>query len=127
MIDINKIAQAVQMIENNILAPVVYMNETEYGIEFICFCCYDVTDDDLFDIGEKLTEILGVPAEVVDIMEYNINDRLDIVKNAELVYSEDSLMEQMLTMSIAEEHKQELEKMKGVLRRKSESGSYYLQ
>ncbi len=127
MIDLNEISHAVQIIENNILTPVIYMNETEYGIEFICFCCYDITDEELFELGEKLTQLLNIPVEVVDIMEYNINDRMDIVSNAELVYSEDPLTEQMLTMSVAEEHKQEREKMKSMLRRKSESGSYYLQ
>ena len=127
MIDLNEISHAVQIIENNILTPVIYMNETEYGIEFICFCCYDITDKELFELGEKLTQLLNIPVEVVDIMEYNINDRMDIVSNAELVYSEDPLTEQMLTMSVAEEHKQEREKMKSMLRRKSESGSYYLQ
>ena len=127
MIDLNEISHAVQIIENNILTPVIYMNEMEYGIEFICFCCYDITDEELFELGEKLTQLLNIPVEVVDIMEYNINDRMDIVSNAELVYSEDPLTEQMLTMRVAEEHKQEREKMKSMLRRKSESGSYYLQ
>ena len=55
MIDLNEISHAVQIIENNILTPVIYMNETEYGIEFICFCCYDITDEELFELGEKLT------------------------------------------------------------------------
>lgn len=127
MLDINEITYAVKTIGSHILSPVIYMSETESGVEFICFCFSDVTDDELLELGETLTKTLSVTTEVVDILEYDINDRMDIISNADLVYSEDPLIEQMLTMSIAEEHKRELEEVRNMLRRKNENGSYYIQ
>lgn len=125
--DLNMISQAVQFIQNRILTPVIYMSETDYKIEFICFCSAEVSDEDLFEAGECLTKLLNRPTEVVDILEYNENDRMDIITSAVLVYSEDPIIEQMFTLSMAEEFKRVQEQKKSMLRRKSESGSYYLQ
>ena len=127
MIEFNKLLQAVRMIENSIITPVIYLNETEFKAEFICFSSEEVTEDDLFRVGESVSRILEKPAEVVDIMEYNANDRMDIITNAELVYSDDPIVEQMFTMSMAEEHRRLYEQKQNILRRKNESGSYYLQ
>ncbi len=127
MIEFNKLLQAVRMIENSIITPVIYLNETEFKAEFICFSSEEVTEDDLFRVGESVSRILEKPAEVVDIMEYNANDRMDIITNAELVYSDDPIVEQMFTMSMAEEHRRLYEQKQNMLRRKNESGSYYLQ
>ena len=127
MIEFNKLLQAVRMIENSIITPVIYLNETEFKAEFICFSSEEVTEDDLFRVGESVSRILEKPAEVVDIMEYNANDRVDIITNAELVYSDDPIVEQMFTMSMAEEHRRLYEQKQNMLRRKNESGSYYLQ
>lgn len=127
MIEFNKLLQAVRMIENSIITPVIYLNETEFKVEFICFSSEEVTEDDLFRVGESVSRILEKPAEVVDIMEYNANDRMDIITNAELVYSDDPIVEQMFTMSMAEEHRRLYEQKQNMLRRKNESGSYYLQ
>ena len=127
MIEFNKLLQAVRMIENSIITPVIYLNETEFKAEFICFSSEEVTEDDLFRVGESVSRILEKPAEVVDIMEYHANDRMDIITNAELVYSDDPIVEQMFTMSMAEEHRRLYEQKQNMLRRKNESGSYYLQ
>ena len=127
MIEFNKLLQAVRMIENSIITPVIYLNETEFKAEFICFSSEEVTEEDLFRVGESVSRILEKPAEVVDIMEYNANDRMDIITNAELVYSDDPIVEQMFTMSMAEEHRRLYEQKQNMLRRKNESGSYYLQ
>ncbi|HIT85259.1 MAG TPA: hypothetical protein IAA60_05045 [Candidatus Ornithomonoglobus intestinigallinarum] len=127
MLDINQITLAVREIENAVLSPVIYMSETEYGVEFICFCFAEVTDDELFELGERLTRELNVTAEVVDILEFTIADRLDIISNTQLVYCEDPMIEQMLAMSVVEESRQEREKVRSMIKRKNESGSYYLQ
>lgn len=125
--NVNEIAQAVKVIESRILTPVIYMNENDCRVEFICFCGVQVTDEELYETGEQISGIISKTVEVVDILEYSENDRLDVILNAELVYSEDPVIEQMLAFSMAEEFKQVQERKHDMLKRKSESGSYYMQ
>lgn len=127
MTDINKISEAVRLILEKILTPIIYMYETESKIEFICFCSAAVSDDELYSVSEKLTEILSCTVELIDIYEYNENDRIDIISSAELVYSEHPIIEQMFELSMAEEYRRVQEKKQDMLKRKHESGAYYIQ
>ena len=121
------IAYAVQTIQNKILTPIIYMCENEYKTEFICFCGAEASDEDFFETGETLTKEFDFPTEVVDILEYDVNDRIDIISNAELVFSEDPVIEQMFAMSVSEELRQERERKLSMMKRMNENGSYYLQ
>ena len=125
--DFNIIAEAVRIIEDSVLTPVIYMAETDFKAEFICFCGAEFSEEEAFEVGEKLTRLLEKPTELVDISEYNENDRLEIIQTAELVYSEDPLIEQMFTLGMAEEYRRIQEQKKSMLKRMSEIGTYYLQ
>lgn len=125
--DFNIIAEAVRIIEGSVLTPVIYMAETDFKAEFICFCGTELSDEEAYDVGEKLTRLLEKPTELVDISEYNENDRLEIIQTAELVYSEDPLIEQMFALGMAEEYRRIQEQKKSMLKRMSEIGTYYLQ
>ena len=125
--DFNIIAEAVRIIEDSVLTPVIYMAETDFKAEFICFCGAALSEEEAFGVGDKLTRLLDKPTELVDISEYNENDRLEIIQTAELVYSEDPLIEQMFTLGMAEEYRRVQEQKKSMLRRMSEIGTYYLQ
>lgn len=125
--EVNEIAQAVRIIMSRILTPVVYLYETDFKIEFICFCNPEVTDDELYEVGEILTNLMSRTVEVVDIFEYDENDRMDIVGNARLVYAEHPVIEQLFTLSVAQEYKNIQEEKKNMLKRKNDNGAYYLQ
>lgn len=125
--DLKKLSKAIQIIEDNILTPVIYMIQNDFKIEFICFCNSDVTEEDLYNAGEQITQLFGRTVEVVDIYEYDENDRMDVISNAELVYSEHPMIEQMFTLSVAEEYRRIQEQKQDMIKRKQDSGAYYLQ
>lgn len=125
--DTNKIINAVQMIHEKILAPVIYMLEDEYRVEFVCFCGAKTEKKSLFEIGEALSKIMSVPVEVVDILEYSPEDGIDIITNGRLVFSEDPLIAQMFEMSVVEDAKKAKKDLLDMINRKAETGTYYLQ
>lgn len=125
--DTNKLINAVQMIHEKILAPVIYMLEDEYKVEFVCFCGAKTDKESFFEIGEALSKTLSVPVEVVDILEYAPEDGMDIIANGRLVFSEDPLIAQMFEMSVIEDVKKARKDLSDMINRKAETGTYYLQ
>lgn len=121
------IIYSVHLIQNKILAPVIYLSEYEDKCEFICLCADSPADEELFNLGEELTKILDIPVEVVDILEYDAEDRANIALESELVYTEDPFIERFLAAGISEEIRCEREECKNMITRKDETGSIYLQ
>ena len=58
---------AVKCFKERILTPILYMLEYEDKVDFICFCDQNIKLKELNEVSGKLTDILGVPAEVIDI------------------------------------------------------------
>ena len=127
MADTEKIINAVQIIHEKILAPVIYMCEDEHKIEFVCFCGAKTSRDDFFDAGEKLCEIFSVPVEVVDILEYDAEDSMEIIDSAQLVFSEDPIIARIFEVGLAEDLKRSRMELSDMIKRKTETGTYYLQ
>ena len=94
---------AVKCFKERILTPILYMLEYEDKVDFICFCDQNIKLKELDEVSGKLTDILGVPAEVIDIREFSESDRIEILKNAKLVYAEDPMIEQIFAASMAED------------------------
>lgn len=127
MADTEKIINAVQIIHEKILAPVIYMCEDEYKIEFVCFCGAKTSRDDFFEAGQKISTMFSIPVEVVDILEYDAEDGMDIIGSAQLVFSEDPIIAQIFEVSVAEDLKRLRTELSDMIKRKTETGTYYLQ
>ena len=127
MIDTDLLNEIVKNITTSILTPVIYMCEHEDCYEFVCFCDNNVTFEELYAVGVLISQKLDKPAEVTDIREYELCDRIDIVSNTEVVFSQDPIVSKIFTEAIFEDYRKTLLEKEDMLNRISESGTYFLQ
>ena len=90
---------AVKLFRKRILTPVLYIMEYTDKVEFICFCDKNIKMNVLYSACQDLTDILGIPAEIIDIREFSEADRVEVLKSAMLVFSEDAFIERIFENS----------------------------
>ena len=94
----------VSVFNERILSPVLYMVEYENMIDLICFLDGNVTEDDIYDTEYELCAMSYKPFEIIDIREFNETDRLEIIHDAELIYSSDKLVKIIFEQSMFEDY-----------------------
>ena len=120
-------AQIVKIITDHILTPVIYIDKHENEIDFICFCDMNINLDIICETEEKLTWILNKRAVIADIREYCEAERIEIINEAEIIYSENQVIERLLAFCVADEfHKFTVQKDEAV-RRYHDCGTAYIQ
>lgn len=121
------IRSAIRLITEKVLTPVLYMLEHDDRIDFICFCDKSVKLEELYDVSAKLTEMLGTPAEIIDIREFSEVDRLEVLKTAELIHSEHPLIEQVFIASMTQDFQLAVRKKTDMIDRNQKTGTYFVQ
>ena len=125
MIEEEKLVGAIETILDNVLTPVIYMYMDEV-IEFVCFCDGNIDDEALRKTEEIIYTNYGISAEVLDIREFDEADRCDIVTNAELVYAVDDIVKMLFETAMFADIEAIMEEKRATLKRKDETGTYYL-
>ena len=95
--------EIVSIFNERILSPVLYMVEYDDIIDLICFCDRNIIIGEIYDTAKALQAAVGKQFEIVDIREFDEADRIDIMNNAELIYSEDRLIEKLFEQSMLED------------------------
>ena len=95
--------EIVSIFNERILSPVLYMVEYDDIVDLICFCDRNIIIGEIYDTAQSLRLATGKQFEIVDIREFDEADRLDIIHNAELIYSEDKLIERIFKQSMLED------------------------
>lgn len=119
--------QAVKIINEHILTPVIYMLEEGQCAEFVCFCDMNIDAEEFARAEERLFELFGADTAVFDIREYCEADRMEIIENGELIYTASPIFEKLFAMSMAEDFHRSLVERSELLKRYDTSGSVYLQ
>ena len=96
-------SEIVSIFNERILSPVLYMVEYDDIIDLICFCDRNIIIGEIYDTAAALQAATGKQFEIVDIREFDEADRIDIIHNAELIYSEDRLIEKIFEQSMLED------------------------
>lgn len=122
-----KITKAAEIISQRVLTPIIYMSEHDDWVEFICFCDSKITIQELYDTEQILKEMLDKDAELVDIREFTEFERLDIINQYELIYSENPFVEKMFTVSMLTDYRNITDEKRSMLDRQHECGTYFLQ
>lgn len=125
MTEEEKLAEAVDIILENILTPIIYMYLDEV-VEFIVFCDYD-TPAEVFRRTEEIIYFnLGLNVEIIELREFDEGDRVDIAESAYIVYAENESMPMLFeTAMTADVEMMQLWK-KELLKRKTDTGTYYI-
>lgn len=121
------ISKAVKTIKDKVLTPVIYMSEHEEFAEFICFCDRKITMQEIYDTEKEIEEILGIQAEIVDIREFSEHERLEIIGQCELVYSENNFIEKLFESSMVADYQKMMNEKYYMINRQKECGTFYVQ
>ena len=105
----------VKIISKNILTPVIYMIENDNLLDFICFC------------DRNIKEVTNKNVEIIDIREFGESERIEVINQATLIYSEHPLIEKIFAQSMMEDFKIAMDERKDVQQRYKECGTCYLQ
>lgn len=121
------IADAVNIINDRLLTPVIYYLDYGYKADFVCFFEIDVDEEEIYKTEEAITKKTGVASQVVDIREFEPFDAADIVADGELVYSENSTMEGMFRAAIMTELQLRSAQKEIFIERKNVTNTLYIQ
>lgn len=125
MINDEIITEAVGIILDKILTPVIYMYADE-AIEFICFADGKTEEQAFLDAESALMIDLGINAEIIDIRSFDEADRVEVTQTAELVYAESELIKTLFESAMAADKERLIMRKNEVIDRKSDTGTYYL-
>ncbi len=109
----------------SILTPVIYMVEFEDAFEFVCFCDRSILINEIYKTEAELTKILGKQAIILDIRELPEADRIEIVKEGEILFYEDEIIKQLFEISMFEDFKLFLDRRNSALDRVKTMGTPY--
>ena len=121
------IAEAVSIIKERLLTPVIYYLDYGYKADFVCFFEIDVDEEEIYKTEEAITKKTGVASQVVDIREFEPFDAADIVSNGELVHSESAVMESMFKSAVMAEIELRAAQKEIFIERKNITNTLYIQ
>lgn len=121
------ISKAVRIVKDSVLTPVIYMSEQEDLVEFICFCDGNITTEALCEAEKKIEKALEINAEIIDIRDFSVADRLDIISRCELVYSEHQFLEKVFESAMITDYQRMISEKHSALNRVKECGTFYVQ
>ncbi len=125
MIDENLLSDAISIILDRILTPVLYMYEDEV-LEFICFPDSNISDKEIADTEAALFTNLGIFAEIVDIRTFDENDRVEITETAQLLYTENDFVKMMFETAMQVDRERVNLSKRTSIQRMEETGTYYI-
>lgn len=117
--------EAAAIIIEKILTPVLYMY-VEETVEFICFCDSSTADEDFRNAEQAVFDELGLSCEIVDIRQFDENDRLQITSAAEMVYSANDVITMLFEHAMYADAERLMQEKKDTIKRKAETGTYYI-
>ena len=78
----------VKIISKNILTPVIYMIENDNLLDFICFCDRNIKMQEIYNVEQQIKEVTNKNVEIIDIREFGESERIEVINQATLIYSE---------------------------------------
>ncbi len=121
------IKEAVDIITQKLLTPLLYKAEDEESIKFIGFFDTNMDFAEIEKTEIAISAYIDMPLEIIDIREFEAADILHIINNAELVYSMHPIMENYFKTAITSELEFYKQIKKSYLERRNSTGTFYVQ
>lgn len=123
----NKIMQeAIDIISESVLTPVIYMINTGENICFVCFLNGKTPYEQVVNAEEKLSKLLNNNAVIMDIREFSEYDRVNILEKADMIYCADSNLKKLFELSLLNDAKKAFEEKNGIVDRIKNCDSMFL-
>lgn len=117
----------IKIFKEKILTPILYMVQYDDIVDLVCFCDRSITMQTIYDTANKIGKQIDKHVEIIDIREFDEADRLEIMKNAQLLYSEDPIIERIFEESMLEDFRIMLNQREETMSRYIENSTPYLQ
>lgn len=122
-----KINKIIDLFLKNVLVYMIYMVEHDDTVNFIYVSDDEADNDIISELEIQLSDSLCKEVNILNICDFSIPDRVDVIKRAELIYSGDAIMKRMFEFEINAAFKAQLNERLSYIERKEKCGAYYLQ
>lgn len=117
----------IKIFKEKILTPILYMVQYDDIVDLVCFCDRSITMQTIYDTANEIQKQIDKQVEIIDIREFDEADRIEIMKNAQLLYSEDPIIERIFEESMLEDFRIMLNQREETMSRYIENSTPYLQ
>ncbi len=117
----------IKIFKEKILTPILYMVQYDDIVDLVCFCDRSITMQTIYDTANEIGKQIDKQVEIIDIREFDEADRIEIMKNAQLLYSEDPIIERIFEESMLEDFRIMLNQREETMSRYIENSTPYLQ
>jgi len=115
----------INIMKKELLTPVIYrMNENEV-ITIVGFFDRETTLGVFFEVQDKLEVELNKEVHIYDFRDFNEGDRLEILKNTDLIYSENEFVKSMFEAAMLEDLRDALTRKNITIQRDEKMGTIY--
>lgn len=115
----------IEIIKSGLLTPVIYLLDDDV-LSVVGFFDGSTQLNHMYEIQTKLERELGREINICDIRDFSEADRLDIVKNGDLIYSETPLIKSLFENAMIEDYTIAQSRKKDMLERSKKTGSLFL-
>ncbi len=115
----------IRIMKARLLTPVIYLLEDEI-LSVVGFFDGSTKINHIYETQRLIEKALGREINICDIRDFNEVDRLDIIKNANLIYSETPFVKSLFESAMAQDFTISKSKKKDIINRSLESGTIYL-
>ena len=115
----------IQIMRSRLLTPIIYIIDDEI-LSVVGFFDGGTKINYIYETQSMIEEAIGREINICDIRDFSEADRLDIMKNATVVYSETPFVKSIFEAAMAEDFTIAQSKRKDLLERSKEDGTMYL-
>ena len=115
----------VNIIKKELLTPVIYRMIENEVITIVGFFDRETTLGVFFEVQDKLEIELNKEVHIYDFRDFNEGDRLEILKNTDLIYSENEFVKSMFEAAMVEDLREALTRKNITIQRDEKMGTIY--
>lgn len=111
----------------NMLVHILYMVEYKNSVNIIFVCNSPADDKLIIEIENSIAACIHKEVNVLDIYDFSVSDRFEIIQKATVIYCEYKIIKQAFELETATAMKAVMDERTRFIERKNECSTYYLQ
>lgn len=119
--------KAVRIFLQNMLVHILYMVEYKDSVNIIFVSNSPADDKLIIETENSIAECIRKDVNILDIYDFGISDRFEIIQKAALIYCEYKILKQAFELETATAMKAVMDERTRFIERKNECSTYYLQ
>ena len=121
----NKDDFIVEIMKKELLTPVVYKIDEDDLVTIIGFFDRNTTISSIYDVQSRIEAELKRTVQIYDFRDFEEGERLEILKNTDLLYSENDFVKSLFETAMVEDLRIALARKEQTLQRDEKIGTVY--